>query len=135
MSLPDHTPEQVYANITAAIDWCLANPDLHLTHDWAQKATGHFCDPKDPDATKFCVLGRLIIEAGLETGETPLTVCGDYLRQIKVSAGRLLGLNIKGRSAFCGDGYLHNRIVTRTHNSLQAEVNWGYHKFKEETKQ
>ena len=56
--------------IIRALDWLEENPDKHIADSYALTKDGYVCDPNEPEADCFCVVGRIAHELGQEIFET-----------------------------------------------------------------
>lgn len=54
-----------YAIMERTIDWMDENPERAIMGALARTEDGRATDPRDPEATCFCFLGRLCVEANL----------------------------------------------------------------------
>lgn len=59
--------------LNRTIDWLEAHPDNAITGHMATNKYGHSVRPHDPEATCFCMLGRLCVEAGIRPLDNSLT--------------------------------------------------------------
>ncbi len=62
----NHTRAQRVALLHKALDWLDANPDKHISGTLAKDSEGHTVEPDAPEAQCWCVLGRMVVEGGLE---------------------------------------------------------------------
>lgn len=60
------TVAEVTTAIVKAIDFLDKNPERHIIGDLAIDSNGQDCDPNDPDAQCFCMLGRISHELDLD---------------------------------------------------------------------
>jgi hypothetical protein len=56
-------------HITRALNWLAAHPDNHIGVELATNDRGSSRSTLDPEATCFCALGRIAVEAGIDTDD------------------------------------------------------------------
>lgn len=77
------------------LDWLEAHPERAIRGAMAKDAEGDHCLPFDPEATCFCFVGRLSVEADLRgqvSGDFKLDV-QEWLEPLNVTRGGLQSRN------------------------------------------
>ncbi|MGN6819177.1 MAG: hypothetical protein ACTHJR_10970 [Sphingomonas sp.] len=74
-----------------AADWLEANPDGHARMRMAARESGQIVGTMDPRACRFCALGRMMHELGIDTVNTidALNLIGDQLGELIYRASDL----------------------------------------------
>lgn len=81
--------ETVYRTLA----WMEANPDKTITGTLATDAEGKKCRPYKPEATCFCFLGRLVVEAGPDERLTTNPALHRWFRELYMSPRVVSHLN------------------------------------------
>lgn len=91
--------ERIRNAVLAATGWLRENRDKHITGDLAVTTDGRGCEPNDPNAECFCVLGRISKELnvpGYPAGDEGDDEFKQFLRSTGVAQSIIYGMNDDG---------------------------------------